>query len=67
INTINNCKGVKKMPIQVCKKDGKWGYKAWEKGTCYTHDGSEKGKLRAYKKALQQLQAIKKSQQDNDD
>jgi hypothetical protein len=53
------------MPIQVCKKNGKWGFKAWANGACYTHDGSEKSKRRAYNLALKQLQAIKKRQQDN--
>lgn len=46
------------MPIETCSVDGKSGYRYGESGKCYPHDGTDEGKARAKKKAVQQAVAI---------
>ena len=40
------------MPIKECREDGKNGYKWGDAGKCYIHDGTNKSKKVAKKKAL---------------
>jgi hypothetical protein len=46
------------VPVETCTVDGKQGYRYGATGKCYTHDGSDTGKARAKKRAVQQAIAI---------
>ncbi len=49
------------MPIQVCSKDGKPGYKYGENGFCYTYPaGDEAARKEAKQKAVMQGVAIER-------
>jgi len=47
------------MPIRSCQKDGEPGYKYGDEGTCYPYTpGDEKSRMKAKKKAEEQMRAI---------
>ncbi len=47
------------MPVQLCRKDGKPGYKYGESGHCYTYEvGNEASRKKAKQKAHLQGAAI---------
>jgi len=52
------------MPVQLCEKDGKPGYKWGETGKCYTYTvGNESERREAKRRANIQGYAIRKSQE----
>jgi hypothetical protein len=46
------------VPVKACSVNGKPGFKWGDRGTCYTHDGSEASRKAARKKAVRQALAI---------
>lgn len=49
------------MPLMTCTENGRQGYRWGTEGACYTHDGTERGKAIAKKKAIKQAVAINMS------
>lgn len=50
------------MPIERCTENGKPGFRFGPTGKCFTHDGTEKSRQEAMRKANAQAAAIKASE-----